>query len=301
MYAVIDIGSNTIRLSIYEKTKESIKLLLNQKVMAGLAGEVSDNGALNQNGIDKAVDALRDFKSILNNMKIKEVFVFATASLRNITNTDEALNQIETQTGFNIDIITGKSEAEYAFLGVTHFISVPSGIVIDIGGGSTEMVFYKNGEIEKSLSLPIGSLNMYSRFVKGIFPKEKEIKEIEKHVEYFIKDIKVKNKYKVICGVGGSIRGAKKLNNEIKKLNHSNREIDMAHLKELNKNFIENKKQSTKNILKISPDRIHTLVPGITILNTIAKKYDCEKIITSDYGVREGYLYSKLFLENTHN
>ncbi len=298
MYAVIDIGSNTIRLSIYQKTQNSIKLLLNQKNMAGLAGEVNKHGALNQSGIDKAVDALRDFKIILNNMQVKDVFVFATASLRNITNTDEAVSRIETVTGFNIDVITGKEEAEYAFLGVTHFISIPTGIVIDIGGGSTELVFYKNGNIEKSLSLPIGSLNMYSRFVKGIFPKEKEILEIEKHVKNYIQDVKVKNKYKVICGVGGSIRGARKLNNEIRKLNHFNREIEISDLRLMTKDFIQNKKESTRNILKVSPDRIHTLVPGITILDTIAKRYNCEKIITSDYGVREGYLYSKLFIEN---
>ncbi len=298
MYAVIDIGSNTIRLSMYERTENSIKLLLNQKVMAGLAGEVNKNGALNQAGIEKAIDALLSFKSILKNMKVRDVFVFATASLRNITNTDEALSQIETKTGFSIDVITGKAEAEFAFLGVTHFISVPSGIVIDIGGGSTELVFYKNHNIEKSLSLPIGSLNMFSRFVSGIYPKKKEINEIEKHVLNYITDVKVKNKYSVICGVGGSIRGARKLNNEIKKINHSNREIDMSDLKQLTKAFKEDKEESTKKILKVAPDRIHTLVPGITILDTIAKRYNCKKIVTSDYGVREGYLYSKLFIEN---
>ncbi len=297
MYAVIDIGSNTIRLSIYKKTEKSIKLLINQKFTAGLAGAVNKKGELTKDGMNRAVEALSDFKVILNNMKVKDIFVFATASLRNITNTDAAVQFIQNKTGFVIDIITGLKEAEYAFIGATHFLSLASGIVIDIGGGSTELVFYKHGEIEKSLSLPIGSLNLYTKHVNDLLPNEKEFKKLEKVIDDFISMVNVKNKYKVICGVGGSIRAAKKLNNELNDNHKSNREITKSELAVMMEGFKKDKNKAVKDILKVAPDRIHTLIPGMTILDMIAKKYKCEKIIVSEYGVREGYLYTKLFLE----
>ena len=88
MYGVIDIGSNTIRLCIYEAAGGDINLLFNNKNTAGLAGYVK-NGALTQKGIKKACSVLKQYKATVKNLPVEKLFVFATASLRNITNTDE--------------------------------------------------------------------------------------------------------------------------------------------------------------------------------------------------------------------
>ncbi|MBN7774205.1 phosphatase [Clostridium aminobutyricum] len=301
MYGVIDIGSNTIRLSLYKKTDSSFKLMLNKKNMAGLAGHVSRNGNLSKKGIKKTIGILRAYRQILNNIEVKEVFVFATASLRNVKNTQEAIKIINEQTGFDIDLVSGEQEAIYDFVGATHVMNLDKGILIDIGGGSTELVFYSNGEIEKAVSLPIGSLSLYTKFVKNILPTKKELSKMKDCINDELKTIEISGEYQIICGVGGTIRGACKLNNEIFDMVSGNRNIEIKRLNEMLRDFSEERKYAVQKIIKNIPDRIHTIIPGMTILESISEKYNSETIVVSEYGIREGYLYTKLFLEGSNS
>ena len=117
MYCVIDIGSNTIRLVIYRVEDGRIKPILNNKYAAGLAGYVDKNGSLRPAGIEKAVTVLREFRQTLDMLPECEVFPFATASLRNIDNTDEVLQAIEASCGFQVRVLSGKEEALYDYHG----------------------------------------------------------------------------------------------------------------------------------------------------------------------------------------
>lgn len=298
MYGIIDIGSNTIRLSIYKQTETSFELMLNKKIMAGLAGFVEKDGCLSEDGINKAITSLLHFKKILTYIQVQEVFVFATASLRNVTNTDEAIRTIEETTGFTIDLVSGKQEAIYDFVGATHFMDLKDGLLVDIGGGSTELVVCKDGKIQVALSLPFGSLNLYSNHVSDIIPTEKEMSKIKRVVEQELSRIKISGNYKIICGIGGSIRGTRRLCNAVFGTTpEQGKTIHTKQVTELLEKFSENRKKAISRTIKTLPDRIHTIIPGMIILETIAKKYDSKQIIASDYGVREGYLYTKLFGE----
>ena len=102
IYGIIDIGSNTIRLSIYRcEENEKVTRLINKKTMAGLASYVK-NGEITKSGIKKACEVLNEYKEIIENLKIEKSFVFATASLRNFTNTDAAVLAIKEKTGFDL-------------------------------------------------------------------------------------------------------------------------------------------------------------------------------------------------------
>lgn len=302
MYGVIDIGSNTIRLSLYKKTNLSIKLMFNKKIMAGLAGHIDKNGNLSEKGINKAIDVLRSYKQILEEIDVKEVFVFATASLRNINNTKESVKTISEQTGFDIDLVSGKQEAIYDFIGATHFLKLDKGILVDIGGGSTELVFYRNGLIQKAISIPIGSLSLYTKYVKNILPTKKEICRIKNKINKELKNVDMlEGPYYILCGVGGTIRGTCKLFNEINNIASDNRSIDIKKLNDMLNHFSDEKKYAAQKIIKNIPDRVHTIIPGMTILELVSEKCNSEEIIVSDYGIRDGYLYTKLFLEDSNN
>ena len=97
----------------------------------------------------------------------------STASLRNISNSQAAVSEIEDRTGLAINLLSGAQEAEYDFVGAARTIDLKSGLLVDIGGGSTELVMYNNMQIQNSISLPIGSLSMYTKFVKHLFPNKK--------------------------------------------------------------------------------------------------------------------------------
>ena len=109
--AVIDIGSNSMRLSVYETTETgTFTILFKDKIMAGLAGYVEE-GALSPEGITRAILGLRSFRGTLRALNIPQVAVFATASLRNIRNTAQAVAEIQRGTGFAIEVLSGEEEA----------------------------------------------------------------------------------------------------------------------------------------------------------------------------------------------
>lgn len=299
MYGVIDIGSNTVRLSVYEKTDVSIRSLLHKKSMVGLAGHVDKDGNMTPEGIARAVRVLAGYRDILRNIEVKDVFVFATASLRNINNTAQALKEIHEKTGFTVDLVSGEQEALYDFVATTHFMELDKGVLVDIGGGSTELVFYNGGIVEKALSMPIGSLSLHNRFVKDILPTEKELEKIRECVKDELKKVDFRTERTAICGIGGSIRGAHRLYRDTHKLPLTINSMQADDLGTLLDTLSADRKFAVQKILKAAPDRIHTLLPGMTILDQIARRYGSRVVMVSDYGVREGYLYSKLFLESS--
>ncbi len=294
MYAVIDIGSNTIRLSLYQVSEEGIKLVLNKKHMTGLAGHVDKHGKLSTRGIQKAIQDLLDFKHIIQALHLETTFVFATASLRNIANTDQALYDIKRATAFDIELITGEEEARLDFLGAAKHLSLTKGLLIDIGGGSTELVVFSEGNIQEAYSMPIGSLSLYSRYVQDIIPDEAALRAMKSHVKKELRHVNLKESQVHICGIGGTVRGALKLTNQYHQLPFSNRRIQALHIKEMLKRFQESRPHAVSQIIKTIPDRVHTIIPGMVILNTVAKAVQAEEILVSDYGVREGYLMKKL-------
>jgi len=297
IYALVDIGSNTMRMNIYKCDNKDINLLFTSKQSAGLAGYV-ENGIMSKKGIKKTIDSLKSFLEIVNHFEVDKMFVFATAALRNVYNSESAVSEIENKTGLDIDVISGEQEAKLDFIGATKLLDLKEGILVDIGGGSTEVVTFKNQNIINAISFPLGSLNSYKMYVGEILPNKKEIKAIKNHLARELSSLsEIGENYKVLCGVGGSIRAARKLNNWIYDMPSDNNVISSKDLKSMVKFLSKGSKEAIDTILQVSPDRIHTILPGMIILNEIVKKYGSEEIVVSDYGVREGYLFEKVLKE----
>lgn len=294
--SIVDLGSNTIRLCIFEYNGNIVKSILERKTMAGLTNFVK-NEMLSQSGVDRICEILNEYKDILKIFRIKnkDVHIFATASLRNIINTVEVIALIKVATGFDVELLSGEEEATLDFIGATKVIAKDNGILVDIGGGSTEIVVFKNREIQHATSMPIGSLNLYVKHVKKIIPKEEERVIIKEDVLENLKALDIKPEtVQTICGVGGTMQAAKKLNNSIFNLPKHCINIEVNHISEILK-LINNSKRSTLTpILQNIPDRIHTIIPGLIIADTIADYFNSEDITVSKYGIREGYLYERV-------
>lgn len=297
MYAVIDIGSNTMRLNIYEYKNSELYLMLSKKTTAGLAGYVNKKGNLTKQGVDVAVDSLKEFKMILNHIDVKKVYTFATASLRNVNNSKKVTRIIEEKTNLNIDLISGEEEATLDYVGASMILTLDDGLLIDIGGGSTELVLYEKGKIQKATSLPIGSLSLYKKYVKEFLPTEKEMLKIRKDVLKHLKEMDdyiSPNNTELICGVGGTVRAANKLCNDIFNTSETNKQIEVHKLKEIFNLYLNESHKFIKTILKVAPDRLHTILPGMNILYIVANYYNSKVIEVSDFGIREGYLYTMI-------
>jgi len=292
---IIDLGSNTIRLSIYQCENMAARLLLNKKITAGLSGYV-EGGELSLKGINKACSVLSDFENILSNFNIQNAHVFATASLRNIGNTEEAVSIIRDKTGFSVDVLSGEEEARLDYVGAAHAVSLEKGLLVDIGGGSTELVTFQNEEILKAVSMPVGCLNLFLKHVPFLLPTSGSIKEMKRNILAELKkaDFFEEKKQSVICGVGGTIRAAGKLYNDIYELSGENMVMESDKLGKMLALYKNNGKDILHRILQIAPERIHTILPGMMILNAIAKSSKSREIVISGCGVREGYLYGRV-------
>lgn len=208
MYGVIDIGSNTIRLVVFDYDGTSIRRVLNKKITAGLAGYINKDHEMRKRGVQVAVESLMELKTVTDQFSLDEIGVFATAPLRNIINTEEVLVEIEEETGFPVKVLSGQQEASYGFAGLRQQISMDEGIMIDVGGGSSEVVAFRNDEAQLTTSIPWGSLNLYRKYVKEIIPEPKELKEIDRLMRKHFEKIQLpKRSYHLpLCVEGGAGR-----------------------------------------------------------------------------------------------
>lgn len=292
MYGVIDIGSNTIRLALYKIRDNKLEMMLNKKYTAGLAHYIK-NHHLDPKGIQTAVDVLNEYNLILESIRVKRLYVFATASFRNIDNSAEVVSEIKQKCGLTVKILTGEEEATYDYYGAVQSSELTNGLLVDIGGGSTELVVYKNKKITYTASIPAGSLTTYNSFVENIIPEPSEISAIQNYVREELSRISVPEiPSDIICGVGGSIRASSKLYRELE--SGSKTEYKVSALDEILSATCSNRKLITSLILELAPERIHTLICGITILKTIAEYFGSKTVLISKSGVREGYLYHAL-------
>ena len=288
MLAIIDIGSNTIRMNVYIKKEDNFEIAFNSKEMAGLVSHIED-GVLLKSGVLKLLDVLGKFDLILKRLNITEVFPFATASLRNIKNSEEVIQKVKDTLGLDIHLVSGNEEGELGYTGASSVVKKDSGLLVDIGGGSSELVIFKNNKIRRSTSLPIGSLNFYRNYVSSILPQLSEIKEINRNAQQIL-ELHDSNPQKIhtIVGVGGTIRALLKLKNSL----YIDSDADVITFDEL-KDIVNRMKTPhifQDAILKSIPNRIHTIVPGTMILYSIMKHYRSKEIIVSQAGAREGYL-----------
>lgn len=295
IYSVIDIGSNTIRLSVFKVKGDSVINLFSEKEQASLRSYFKD-GVLSEKGINKLIEVLKIFKAVIDNFdEIDHVYPFATATIRNSSNRNEILKKVKDEVGFDIEILSGEEEAKLAFIGASSSMDVSRGVLTDIGGGSSEVVIIDHSKVIKSTSLDIGSLSAFNDYVKGLLVSKDEKKDIDEEVK---KELADNNMYKedhdILAAVGGSARATLKLYNNQYDLPTSNYEMEASKLNDLIKDILAMEDRDTLDlILQVKPDRIHTLVPGMIILNRIAKYFSCKKINVSQTGVREGYIYNK--------
>lgn len=293
MYAVIDIGSNTVRLVLYRVVDGEIRQMLNSKEAAGLAGYIDKNNRLSTKGIQKAIKVLKRFSQILESVDVKRTFIFATASLRNVDNTKEVLAAIEAECGATVRVLTGDEEAVFDYFGAMRSLSASDGLMVDVGGGSTELVLFSQGEVVATRSLPMGSLNLYTAFVHDIIPTKKELDQIREHAADLLSQVEfpaVEQSTAVLCGVGGTARASCQLSDELFDENAGYGGYPCRRIKKMLKMVKNDRQRMVSAMIKAAPDRLHTLLPGLAVFQAVAERYHCSHFTASPYGVREGYL-----------
>ena len=290
-YAVIDLGSNTIRLVVYEETNAEFHALFTQKFTAGLAAYLQD-GMMTPEGIRLICTTLQRCKMLLKEFTPCTTLAFSTAPLRNIRNTQEAIDQIYAETGYSVDVLTGLEEAYLDYYGVQRELPVESGLLFDIGGGSTEILTFAHDGTGVIESVPIGSLNLSKKHIAKLFPDKKERDAIRLQVQKSLKRHKLNHlpPYETLCGIGGTARTVLQLLQAMKVILPAQRTFTAEQFRKLKK-FLWKKDSAAMELLtQYCPDRLHTIFSGILILETLILQSRCTTVYVCKYGVREVYL-----------
>jgi exopolyphosphatase/guanosine-5'-triphosphate,3'-diphosphate pyrophosphatase len=175
--AVIDIGSNSVRLVIYEGLTRSPTPIFNEKTLCGLGREVQTTGLLAPDAIEKAIGALKRYRALCRTLKVGRLWVMATAACRDARNGGTFIKQAERICGTEVVVLTGRREAELAALGVVSGVHQPDGIVGDLGGGSLELTEIRRGRVMRGISLPLGGLALQDLSHRSIKQAEKIVRE----------------------------------------------------------------------------------------------------------------------------
>lgn len=302
-YGVIDLGSNSIRLVVYEVkddrkrayTNRDFKSLINDKVMAGLSAYVQD-GQFTQAGVERAASVLKGHAKRAKYFQCKRIDVFATAVLRNCKNSAQAIDAVEECCGLRINLLSARDEAHLGFRGATCDSAIERGTLIDIGGGSTELTRIE-GEIDShDISIPQGSLSSYARFVAGVLPTRTETAAIAASLRTHITSLPdfASFQAKRFYGVGGSVRAAAKMLALTTERAERPKEMTLADVSSLLGLLESDPSRFAHLAVKASAERIHTLVPGCIILKTVMEECGAQTIEVRKYGVREGYLIERM-------
>lgn len=289
--ALIDIGSNSIRLVVYDGLKRSPIPLFNEKVLCELAKNMDLTGYLNSDGKERAIIAIKRFVSLSKAMNVHILQLFATAAVRDAKDGQDFVKIIQDTLAINIVIFSEEMEAKYAGTGVLASVNKPLGVVGDLGGGSLELVNIDNNILGSGVSYPIGPL----RF--GDMKTNR--KDINDTIARYIKKFPLKKSLtdNSFYAVGGAFRNMAKVHmgrkNYPLKVLH-NYVVDAEDMLTTAQIISRMSDDSLAKIHGVSKKRANSLPFAATILKNIIEIGTPKQVVFSTCGVREGFLYSQL-------
>ena len=210
---------------------------------------------------------------------------------------------IQTATGFSVEVLSGTEEALLGYYGAGLEVHCTSGAFLDIGGGSTEVVVFDQGQPVQSASFRMGSLSLYRSYVKKILPGDGALKRMKEAIEETVEEkalLDFSRRTHLIC-VGGTARAALKLCKKVYHLTPGSRTITMEQLEGLCQTLETGDQNAIDLLLRHVPERIHTMVPGLLILRHLGRLFETKELVVCKYGVREGYLCQKVLKIEQNN
>lgn len=288
-YAVIDIGSNSVRMIVYERGRSAMPLF-NEKASCSLGKNLGKTGILNPDGVVEAHLLLERFANLSKQMKVKNITVVATAAVRSARNGAKFVKDARKKSGLNIRIISGKEEAKLSALGVVSAFSEAAGIVGDMGGGSMELVGVASGRIKKRISLQHGPLNLADLGLKPEKLDKKIAADFANH-----KWLKKAGQKKTFYAVGGVFRAMARLHMDMRGYplhvvhNYTVPRADFVRFLKQCRSSSRWKKRAEE--IGIAKNRIAAIPYAAAVLLQLFDAANFGEICFSTYGLREGIAY----------
>ncbi len=282
-FVVIDIGSNTIRSVLYDEDGTLAKkenIVFPSYILADTV-----EGNLTERGIFTLVDDIEKIKAYF--LPCKTFYAFATSAMRDVKNFSDVFGKIKVETGIEIDLISGETEAICDYLAIRKVSGDKKGIAVDLGGGSGQVIVYQDGEVIESTSKPIGVKRVKNLFLEGVFPTDAEILKVSQYIEENLSEIE--GRCETLWFMGGTLKA---IDGAIKKLFKCD-EITLNILDELYDFILSNPEIAKKMFYK----RYEVMPTGIVVTKAICRYLGAGKIRVTEQGVRDGYVELRIMRE----
>ncbi|HEY8574625.1 Ppx/GppA phosphatase family protein [Phenylobacterium sp.] len=284
--AVIDVGSNSVRLVIYRIDGRALWTVFNEKALAGLGRDLPTSGRLSQPGVETAMAAIRRFMTVLDGWRPDDITAVATAAVRDAADGPAFLQRIRKETGLSVRVLSGDEEARYAALGVVAGDPVAQGVVGDLGGSSLELIRLNGSDPAEGVTLPLGP------FALGA-PRPLDVDKIRRVIDGHLAPLAGRFATPRLHAVGGAWRNLALLHMEL-----ADYPLKVAHQYALSRTdavevarFVERQSRSSlEGIQGVSKKRFDTLPYSALVLEAVIEKLGVEEVAISAYGVREGML-----------
>ena len=297
--AIIDIGSNTVRLVMYQYDKdEGLHEFGNMKTVARLRTHLLPSGEMSEEGMRTLSETLVSFKQILEDYGVTDIQTVATAAVRQASNNERIVEKMKEDSGIKIDILSEEEEAYFGFLAVVNSMDTPSAVTIEIGGGATEITLFKNKKLLKTHSFPFGTVSLKQKFVKGAIMDDEERKLLHAYVKQqfetlsWIRDVNLP-----IVAIGGSARNVAQVHQQQVDYPISGvhqYEMHQDDLMELKKDLGSMTFEQLKQLDGLSSDRADIIVPAIEVFTTLMAVVGTTSFQLSKKGLREGLIIDRV-------
>ncbi len=288
---IIDLGTNTLRLNIFEAEDDERHIVYDGVVYSRVVENTVDN-RLSQDGIEHIIEGIEEHRNVCRHYRCDRVVCFSTASLRYLENADDVVDQVAFRTGISIRRISGDEEAEYDYFALRRVSGAESGIGCDLGGGSIQILLFGKDGLIKSASFPLGSSRMAKAHVAGEFPTAEETVAIKGEITAALKKESFPSAEGVLFAMGGTAKASLKLYRQA--LHKDGSVILLGEMEGMLTALCGEPEESLELLAELAPGREKTLAPGMAVLIGAAEYFGCDRISVFDVGVRDGLLESLL-------
>ncbi len=294
---IIDLGSNTTRLIVMEYEPQTcFRLIDEMRESVRLIEGLSSDGMLHPAAMERAIDALHMFASLCRATDASDVLAVATSAVRDAANQQEFLAQVEQRTGLRLRVLSGEEEAYYGYLGVVNSMPVQDGIIVDIGGGSTELTQMVERDFQRAASIPAGVVRFRDRFVHSDPISKADFNALERGISAAFAEVTWlhPNGIGELIGVGGTLRNLARIDQKRRKF-----PMERVHGYELSRGALDRIISAMRRlnyderaaVPGMNSDRADVILPGALILRHIMERGGFERVVVGGQALREGLFY----------
>jgi len=304
-YAAIDIGTNTFRLLIAEihhnpaNKGYSLKEICSERIITRLGEGISNDRLISDSSMQKGLDALKTFSRIISDNNVTKTSAVATSALREAKNSEDFIRKAKSSSGLDIRTISGDDEAGLTAAGMMFDMDTPDeAILIDIGGGSTELIYSKIGSPVHMQSLHLGVVYLATRYMTTDPPAVDMIDAMEKEIAGVVASEtaafdQIADNRVCLIGTAGTITTLAAVSLKLTSFEHDKihkSRISSKKVRDILSRIALISSEERSAFIPFEPERLDIIVPGTLILLKLMERFQSDEIIVSNYGLREGII-----------